>query len=551
MRKYFTLFSLFLLLGFVACKEDAKKETTTENEKTAEMKIDYQNEVDKYFEFELTTDLSHLTENQQKMLPILYQVADIMNEIQWQLATGTYRSYYDSLTDENAKKLFMINYGPWNRLDGNKSFVPGVGEKPLGAFFYPTDMTKEEFEAFNNKDKTGLYSVIERDENGKLVLIPYSEKFKTELSKAAELLREAAKLAEDEGFKKYLELRAEALETDNYFDSDMAWMDMKDNAIEFVVGPIENYEDAMFGYKTSFEAFILIKDMEWSKKLAKYSKLLPNMQKNLPVLPQYKKEMPGANSQLNAYDVIYYAGDCNAGSKTIAINLPNDEDVQLKKGSRRLQLKNAMKAKFDNIVVPIANALIDSTQRNLVTFNAFFANTMFHEVAHGLGIKNTINGKGTCHQALKEKYNTLEEGKADILGLWLIDQLIQQNEFESNYLENQITFVASIFRSIRFGASSAHGKANLIRYNFFMEQNAISRSEDGFYTIDTEKTKIASDSLARLIITIQGDGDYERAGEIMDKYLVETDELKADIQKLSDANIPVDVIWSQGVDKLK
>ncbi len=543
------------MLGFVACKQESKgtddTKTVAETEKKSEMGIDYQNEVSKYFEFELTTDISHLSENQQKMLPLLFQVADIMDDIQWQLATGEYKSYYDSLTDENAKKLFMINYGPWNRLDGNKSFVPGVGEKPLGAFFYPADMTKEEFEAFENEDKTGLYSVIERNENGELVLVPYREKFKTELTKAGDLLRQAAELAEDKGFKEYLELRATALETDHYFDSDMAWMDMKDNAIEFVVGPIENYEDALFGYRTSFEAFILIKDMEWSKKLAKYSKLLPDMQKNLPVLPEYKAEMPGANSQLNAYDVIYYAGDCNAGSKTIAINLPNDEEVQLAKGSRRLQLKNAMKAKFDNIVVPIADALIDQSQRDKVTFDAFFANTMFHEVAHGLGIKNTINDKGTCHQALKEKYNTLEEGKADILGLWLIDQLIQKNEYESDYLANQITFVASIFRSIRFGASSAHGKANLIRYNFFMEQNAIARNADGFYTIDPEKTKIASDSLARLIITIQGDGDYQKAEEIMNKYLVETDELKADIKKLEDAKIPVDVIWQQGMEHIK
>ncbi len=546
MKKYFSLFVLSFFLFFIACDNQEKTENTVQQtEKTMEM--DYQAEVDKYIEFELKADLNNLTENQQKMLPLLYQVADIMNEIQWELACGPYRTYYDSLTDPNAKKLFMINYGPWNRLDGNKSFVKGVGAKPLGAFFYPTDMTKEEFGNFEDETKNSQYTVIERDDAGNLVSVPYHVKFKDQLSKAATLLREAAELAEDEGFAKYLRLRADAFETSEYQESDMAWMDMTDNVIEFVVGPIENYEDAMFGYKTSFESFILIKDLEWSEKLAKYTTLLPKLQKKLPVPDAYKQEMPGSNSQLNAYDAIYYSGDCNAGSKTIAINLPNDEDVQLEKGSRRLQLKNSMQAKFDNILVPIADILIAPEQRELITFDAFFANTMFHEVAHGLGIKNTLNGKGTCRDALIDRYSSYEEGKADILGVWLIDQLIKMNKYESNYDENQVTFVAGIFRSIRFGASSAHGKANLIRYNFFMEQGAMTRNEDGLYSVDFEKTRVASDSLARLIITIQGDGDYELAGKIMDKYMVETEDLKVDLQKLADANIPVDVIWKQGI----
>ncbi|MBN2890321.1 MAG: Zn-dependent hydrolase [Bacteroidales bacterium] len=542
MKKYFSLLGLLLVLVFTACNPKEKN-----NQNDDQMEIDYQAEVNKYFEFELKADLSNLTENQQKMLPLLFQVADIMDEIQWEVACGPYRTYYDSLTDENAKKLFMINYGPWDRLNGNKSFVPGVGDKPLGAFFYPTDMTKDEFNLFDDETKASLYTVIERDKNGKLVSIPYHVKFKEKLSKAAELLRQASELAEDEGFKKYLSLRADALETSEYQESDMAWMDMTDNVIEFVVGPIENYEDALFGYKASFEAFILIKDLEWSERLEKYAALLPQLQKNLPVPAEYKQEMPGEDSQLNAYDAIYYAGDCNAGSKTIAINLPNDEEVQLAKGSRRLQLKNSMQAKFDNIVVPISKVLINPDQQKYVTFDAFFANTMFHEVAHGLGIKNTLDGKGTCHEALTDRYNTFEEGKADILGLWLIDQLIQMKEFDADYAENQITFCTGIFRSIRFGASSSHGKANLMRYNFFMEMGAMTRDENGIYTIDQEKTKMASDSLARLIITIQGDGDYELAGQIMDKYMIETEDLKADLQKLETANIPVDVVWKQGL----
>lgn len=549
MKKVFLLIGVLTVFLLSAC--DSNTEQSSDNQAVDTQKqvgMDYQTEVNKYIEYELKSDLSHLSENQQKMLPLLFEAADLINELFWQVACGPYRAYYDSLPDDNAKKFFEINYGPWDRLNGNKSFVEGVGEKPLGAFFYPTDMDTTEFKQFADETKTSQYTIIERDENGNLVSVPYSVKFKDELSKIASLLRQAAELADDAGFKKYLELRADAFETDNYFDSDMAWMDMTDNPIEFVIGPIENYEDALYGYKAAFEAYILIKDLDWSEKLAKYTKLLAGLQKELPVPQELKNEEPGSNSQLNAYDVIYYAGDCNAGSKTIAINLPNDEKVQLAKGSRRLQLKNAMKAKFDNILIPIADKLIDPSQRQYVTFDAFFANTMFHEVAHGLGIKNTINGKGTCRKALSNKYNTYEEAKADILGLWLINKLIEMNEFEAEYIENQVTFVAGIFRSIRFGAASAHGKANLMRYNFFMEQGAITRNAEGYYITDPEKTMQASDSLARLILTIQGNGDTELATQIFNKYLVETDELKADLQKLSEANIPVDVIWKQGLE---
>lgn len=539
------LLVLLVAMFFVAC--DSQETNTTTETKTEVMAVNpYEVEVKKYFEYELNSDLSHLSDNQREMIGILFEVSNIIDDLFWDVACGPYRSIYDTLTDEYAKELFTINYGPWDRLGGDKSFIDGVGAKPLGAFFYPEDITKEEFESFDNPEKSGLYSIIKRTDDGTLEVIPYHEAFKDKLQKASELLHKASELAEDAGFKKYLSLRAEALLTDDYFESDMAWMDMKDNKIEFVVGPIENYEDQLFEYKTAFEAYVLIKDLKWSERLAKYAKLLPELQTNLPVPAEYKAEKPGSNSQLNAYDVILYAGDCNAGSKTIAINLPNDEKVQLAKGSRRLQLKNAMKAKFDSIVVPIANILISEDLRKNVTFDAFFSNTMFHEVAHGLGIKNTLDNSSTCREALKDRYSSFEEGKADILGLWLINQLLQKNEYETNFVENQVTFMTSIFRSIRFGASSAHGKANLIRYNFYLEQGAMIRSEEGIYSIDFEKMDQATDSLARLIITIQGDGDYAKAGEIMDKYMIETDDLKTDLKKLSDANIPVDVKWIQG-----
>jgi hypothetical protein len=291
--------------------------------------------------------------------------------------------------------------------------------------------------------------------------------------------------------------------------------------------------------------------MAWSAKLEKYAATLPELQKGLPVAAKYKKEVPGANSQLNAYDVVYYAGHSNAGGKTIAINLPNDEQVQLQKGTRRLQLKNAMKAKFDKILLPIADVLIVPEQRANITFNAFFNNTMFHEVAHGLGIKNTINGKGTVRQSLQEHASALEEGKADILGLYMITQLFEQGVITEGKLEDYYTtFLAGIFRSVRFGASSAHGKANMVRFNYFQQHGAFQRNEQGLYRVDMDKMRNAMNGLSTLILTLQGNGDYDGVSKLVAESGVIKSELAADLGRLSDANIPVDIVFEQGKEVL-
>jgi hypothetical protein len=445
------------------------------------------------------------------------------------------------------KKFADINYGPWDRLNGDAPFLSGVEEKSKGAQFYPAGMTKEEFEAASFEDKEGLYSIVERDENGKLTSRKYSDVYKAELRKAADLLMQASKLADDSSFANYLSMRAEALVTDNYQASDFAWMDMKTNPIDVVIGPIEVYEDQLFGYRAAFESYVLLKDLSWSEKSAKYAAFLPELQKGLPVEAAYKAQMPGTDADLNAYDVIYYAGHSNAGSKTIAINLPNDEEVQLQKGTRRLQLKNAMRAKFDHIMLPISEQLIVEQQRKHITFDAFFGNTMFHEVAHGLGIKNLLNGEGTVRQALKEHGSALEEGKADILGLYMVRQLLDKGVITEGVLEDYyVTFMAGIFRSIRFGASSAHGKANMVRFNFFKQEGAFKRNEDGFYLVDIDKMGKAIDALSNKILVLQGDGDYEGVSDLVDTMGVIKPDLAADLQKLSDAQIPVDITFKQG-----
>ncbi|MEI7724014.1 MAG: Zn-dependent hydrolase [Bacteroidota bacterium] len=499
----------------------------------------------------LTTDLTKLSEKEKQMIPSLIEAAKIMDELYWKQVIGDKQKFLDTIHDTLIRVFAGINYGPWERLNGNRSFMKGIGEKPAGANLYPQDMTKEEFEKWTNKDKTSQYTIIRRNDDHSLKSIWYHEAYKDELFKASELLNKAATLAEDAGLKKYLELRAKALITDDYFASDMAWMDMKNNTIDFVVGPIENYEDELFGYKTAFESALLVKDKDWSLKLAKFAKFLPELQSQLPVDNKYKQEKPGTDSDLNAYDIIYVSGHSNAGSKTIAINLPNDEKVQMAKGSRRLQLKNAMRAKFDNILVPISQVLIDSTQKKNIKFDAFFSNVMFHEVAHGLGIKNTLSGKGTVREAMKEKYSSFEEAKADILGLFMTTQLIAKGEVKDITAEDCfVTYMAGLIRSVRFGAASAHGKANMMCFNFFADNGAFERSANGTYKVNFEKTREAMNKWAAMVLKFEGDGDYNGAKSYLETHGNIREALQTDIERLKTANIPVDIVYEQGLSVL-
>jgi len=506
-----------------------------------------------YADFSLVSDLEGLSDGQRQMLVLLIEVSEIMDDLYWQQAFGENHSdWLASIDDDRTRYFADINYGPWDRLDAEKPFIAGAGEKPLGARFYPSDMTQEELDQAQLDGKDGLYSLRRRNSSGAIEVVPYHEAYADQLAKASTLLREAAELAEHEGFANYLRLRADAFLNSDYQPSDMAWMDMKTNPIEFVVGPIETYEDRLFGFRSSFEAYVLIKDLDWSERLAKFSAFLPELQRGLPVPDEYKTEMPGSDSDLNAYDVIYYAGHSNAGSKTIAINLPNDEEVQLSKGTRRLQLKNAMQAKFEKILDPIASVLIDESQRKHVTFDAFFANTMFHEVAHGLGVKNTINGKGLVRASLRDIASSMEEGKADILGLYMIVKLHEAGELgEIDLRDNYVTMMAGLFRSIRFGASSAHGKANMLRFNYFADYGAFVRDEvSGTYRVDFERMEQAMAALSKALLILQGDGDYEGAVKLTEEKGVVGEQLQRDLQRLEDANIPVDITFTQGVEVL-
>ena len=505
-----------------------------------------------YAPVRLEADLSPLDLRQIEVLRRLIEAARVMDELFWLQAYGDPESFLARLTDPDTRAFAQLNYGPWDRLDGDRPFVPGYGPKPPGARFYPEDMTREEFDAATFEDKYGLYSLVRRDDTGALVSLPYHVAYSDQLARAARLLAEAADLTENEAFRHYLTLRARALITDDYRPSDLAWLDMKDNDLDIVIGAIETYEDQLFGYRAGYEAYVLLKDQAWSQRLARYAVFLPELQDSLPVSALYRRETPGTDSDLGAYDVLYYAGHSNAGSKTIAINLPNDEQVQLRKGTRRLQLKNAMRAKFDHIMRPIAEALIVAEQRRHVTFDAFFANTMFHEVAHGLGIKHTVNGRGTVRAALKDHASSIEEGKADVLGLYMITWLSDRGELEGGELmDYYVTFLAGIFRSVRFGATSAHGRANMVRFNFFKSWDAFTRDAGtGEYRVDEARMREAIEALSAQILVLQGDGDYEGAAELTESMGIVPPALEADLRRLATRGIPVDIVFEQGPDAL-
>jgi hypothetical protein len=505
-----------------------------------------------YVSVPLKADLSAFDAQDRKLLALLVQASEAMDALYWKQEGLDREAFLAKIADPATRELADINYGPWDRLNGDQPFVEGYGARPPGIDFYPADMSKEEFEKAQLPGKDGWYSLVRRGEDGKLKLVPYHEAYKPELEKVAALLREAAPLSKDKAFGAYLKMRADALLSDDFRASDMAWMEMKDNPVDLVVGPIESYEDALFGYRTAYEGMVLVKDRAWSEKLARFAAFLPELQRGLPVPDKYKAERPGSAADLNAYQAIHYGGNANVGAKTIAINLPNDEVVQLAKGTRRLQLENVIQAKFDHILLPIAKELIAPDQLKNVTFEAFFEDTMFHEVAHGLGIKNTLDGKGTVTQALKEYASSFEEGKADVLGLYLITALTDKGELpKEKLMDGYVTFLAGILRSVRFGAGESHAKANMARFHFFEEQGAFTRDPaSGRYRVEFDKMRTAVDAWSAKLLTVQGDGDYAEAKRITDGMGVVDAQLAGDLKKLDAAKIPIDVRFEQGLDVL-
>ena len=449
--------------------------------------------------------------------------------------------------DSDIKAYAMINYGPWDRLDGNAPFTDDYPPRPLGAGFFPSDMNQNDFFAIAGNEKFEPFTIVKKDTKGNLKVLPYHEAYKVQISKAVEHMRRGAELCDCGDFKAYLLQRAEDLLTDNFTKSDALWLELKDNKIDFIAGPIENLEDHLIWTKYSYGAFILLRNVEWTKNVKKFSLLLPYLQKNLPVDDKFKSEAPAENSDIVIYDVLYNSGYCNAGNKLIGLNLPIGTE-QVVTNSRKIHFKNVMEAKFQKILQPITNLVIDEKQRKHVKFTSFFQNTIFYEISNSLGISQTINNKGSVKDALKEHHAIIRELKNDVLRMFFITKLHEMNELKDvDLMDNYVTHMADVFRSIRFGITDAQGVANMIRFNYFAEKEAFKYdSKTGTYRINDYKMKKAIESLSKIILEIQGNGDYEMASEIIrDKGFIHN-ELLNDLYRIQRAKIPKDVVYDQG-----
>ncbi len=535
-----TLIATFLLFGCSA--ENKEKEIS-----------DLKKKIDHYSKTELTYDNSLLDDNQKVVVEKLYAAGKIIDRIFLDQVYSRNEEIEDILlksadtTDRVVLEYFNINFGPFDRLDHEKPFY-GNEQKPAGANFYPEDMTKEEFEIFlkENPEKeaefTSEFTMIRR-ENGKLVAIPYTEYYETQLTEISKLMTEAAEYAENKTLKNYLLTRAIAFETNDYYESDMAWMDLKDHTIEVIIGPYEVYEDGLFNYKASFETFLTLVDPESTEKLKTFANYLTEMEEHLPIPQEHKNFERGSDSPIIVAQEVFSAGDTKAGVQTLAFNLPNDERVRKAKGSKKVMLINVHEAKFKKLLKPISEMVLDESQLQYVTFDAFFNHTLMHEMSHGLGPGFiVVDGKETeVKKELKETYSTIEECKADILGLYnnsfMIGKGVYPEEFEN---EMWVTFLGGVFRSIRFGINEAHGGGNAIIYNYLLEKGAYEfNSETIRVKVNFEKAYPALKELANKVLMIQANGDYEGAKSLIAKYAVSSESIKILVEKLS--VLPVDI----------
>jgi peptidase M49-like protein len=505
---------------------------------------------------DVTADASRLSDGDRKALEKIIQAAKLMDPIYYrQVWSGNEALKTKLETDQSPPgrdnlRYFIINKGPWSRLDKNEPFIDGVPrEKPPQAGFYPDDIKKDEFEAWakglsedERKKAVGFFHVIRRGPDGKLKTVPYSEEYREFLEPAAKLLSEAASLTTDETLKNFLTKRAEAFMSDNYYASDVAWMDL--NApIDLTIGPYETYEDELFGYKAAFEAFVTLRDDAESAKLVKFSGYLQDLENNLPIEERYRNPKLGAASPIRVVDVVFTSGDGNRGVQTAAFNLPNDEQVVKEKGSKRVMLKNMQEAKFNQALVPISAIVIDPSQRSQISFDAFFTHILAHELMHGLGPHTiTVAGKETSpRMELKELYSAIEEAKADITGLWALQYLIDKGQVDRE-MERSLytTYLASSFRSVRFGTTEAHGKGQALQFNYLIDEGGIKYDDKTeTFAIDPARIKDAVRKLTGEILTIEAEGSYAKAKAMLDKYGVIRPEMQKALDKLG--AVPVDI----------
>ena len=502
----------------------------------------------------IAVDINDIPDSERATLVKILEAARVMDGLFLeQVWTGNLSLLLQLQNDRSdagraALDFFLINKGPWSRIEENKPFVANVPVKPKGAAYYPSDSTREEIASWIEKLSenerrvaTGFFTTIRRDENGELQSIPYSLEYQGPLTLAATYLREAAALTAEPTLQRYLETRADAFSSNDYYDSDIAWMEL-DADIEPTIGPYEVYEDEWFNYKAAFEAFITVRDDAETAQLSRFADELQELEDNLPIDPEYRDPQLGELAPIRVVNVVFTAGDANSGVQTAAFNLPNDERVVRDKGSKRVMLKNVQQAKFDHVLTPITAVALPDQERAEVSFDAFFTHILMHELMHGLGPHSIqVNGQTTTvRQALQETYSTIEEAKADISGLWALHRLIDKGVIDHR-LERSIytTFLASTFRSIRFGINEAHGQGVAIQLNTFLDAGAVIVNSDGTFTVNHDRIRSAVEDLTSRLMTIQAEGDYQEAQNILTTLGV----VRPDVQRVLDrlTSVPVDI----------
>jgi hypothetical protein len=504
----------------------------------------------------LTANTARLSPGDRKALSKIIEAAKLLDPLFLrQVWSGNDELYKRLAADKSAvgrQRLhyFLINDGPWSRLDNNEPFIEGVPrEKPPQANFYPDDITKDEFNSWlaglsdTEKEKaTGYFYTIRRNSSRKLITVPYSEEYREFLEPAAKLLREAAALTTNQTLKDFLSKRADAFLSNDYYASDVAWMDLK-SAIDVTIGPYETYEDELFGYKAAFEAYVTLTDAAESAKLQKFSQHLQELENNLPMDARYRNPKLGAASPMRVVNEVFTSGEGNNGVQTAAFNLPNDERVVKEKGSARIMLKNVQDAKFNKVLIPITRVVLTTAQQHAVAFDSFFTHILMHELMHGLGPHNiTVDGQATTVRLqLKELYSSIEEAKADVTGLWALQYLIDKGVIDKQMQRTlYTTYLASMFRSVRFGLTESHARGVAMQFNYFTDEGAIKfDAATGKFSADDAKMKEAVRKLDHELLTIEAEGSYDKAKGILDKYSLIRPEMKGALDRLIE--VPVDI----------
>lgn len=543
---------------YVACTGRQSTETTptpaTNEGEELTVAPDIAKRLAQFAPVEIDVDPELLTDELRPTLSKIVLAADVIDDIYLRQVSSDNPRLREQLAASpehvDALAYFDIMYGPWDRLEHGEAFVGDV-ERPAGVSFYPSDLTSDAFRAYveahpdQREALTSYFTVIRRD-GEELQAVPYSQAYNEQLQRASQLLQEAAAVSPDERLTRYLQTRAQAFLSDDYYESDVAWMELGDCPIELVIGPYEVYEDELMGLKASFEAFVTLRDPEASARLERIGELAETLEQALPVEERHRNTGRGETRPISVVYVLMTAGDTRAGVQTLAFNLPNDERVREGQGYKLVLLRNVMEAKYNMILMPIAERLVAEEQLGDLSFDAFLNNTLMHESAHGLGpgtITLEDGTESTVNQELRDLYSTIEEAKADIVGLFTSQYLIDEGEYPEE-LEHQMyaTFLAGFFRSVRFGAGEAHGQANMIQFNYLMEHNAIEVDEEGRYSVNYDNVRDAVRDLAHELLTIEGDGDYERAQAFIEQYGTVTEELTQALSRLSD--VPVDILPS-------